>query len=102
MCGYRLTSGNFADRESGGARQNVRVRYALLFALLAGIAAPPAAHPRTATQGERKACEEKVQRRIDALDSRMRAGYSVEQGEDLRERRRKLEKARADCRYTRR
>jgi hypothetical protein len=53
---------------------------------------------RTATQAERAACEAKIQRKIDAIDSRMRAPYSAEDGERLRERRRKLEEQRASCR----
>jgi hypothetical protein len=74
------------------------MKYALLLAFVAGLVATPPAFPRTATTAERKACEEKVQKRIDAIDSRMRGGYSAERGEALKERRRALEKARADCR----
>jgi uncharacterized protein len=53
---------------------------------------------RTATSAERAACEAKVQSKIDAIDSRMRAPYTTDEGERLRERRRKLEEARANCR----
>lgn len=58
----------------------------------------PLAHSRTATAAERSACEAKVQERIDAIDSRLRAGYSARDGERLKERRRKLEEERARCR----
>lgn len=53
---------------------------------------------RTATHAERAACEAKIQARIDAIDSRMRAPYGADEGERLRERRRKLEEQRANCR----
>jgi hypothetical protein len=56
---------------------------------------------RTATHAERAACEAKIQSRIDAIDSRMRAPYGAADGERLRERRRKLEEARARCRTSR-
>ena len=67
---------------------------------LVDLAAMPS-HARTATHAERAACEAKIQRRIDAIDSRMRTPYSAEDGERLRERRRKLEEARASCRTKR-
>jgi hypothetical protein len=69
---------------------------AALFALT-GFATPPG-QARTATHAERVACEAKIQSKIDAIDSRMRAPYDAEDGERLRERRRKLEEARASCR----
>ena len=53
---------------------------------------------RTATNSERAACEAKVQEKIDAIDQRMRQAYSPKDGERLRERRRQLENARANCR----
>jgi uncharacterized protein len=53
---------------------------------------------RTATNAERAACEAKIQSKIDAIDSRMRVPYSSDEGESLRERRRKLEESRANCR----
>jgi hypothetical protein len=62
------------------------------------IALSPCAPARTATPAERKTCEEKIRRKLDAIDARMRAGYSGEQGEALKERRRKLEKELAGCR----
>lgn len=55
---------------------------------------------RTATNAERAACEAKIQNKIDAIDSRMRAPYDSDEGERLKERRRKLEEARAACRVT--
>ena len=82
-------------------KQSPRVAVAAALAILTAIAMPPRAQSRTATEAERKTCEEKVRRKIDAIDSRMRAGYSASQGEALRERRRKLEKERADCRIAR-
>jgi hypothetical protein len=60
--------------------------------------ATPARETRTATNAERAACEAKIQSKIDAIDSRMKMPYGSEDGERLRERRRKLEEARASCR----
>ena len=60
--------------------------------------APAPGQARTATQAERAACEAKIQSKIDAIDSRMRVPYGAEDGERLRERRRKLEEQRANCR----
>lgn len=57
-----------------------------------------AALGRTATAAERSACEAKLRQRIDAIDSKLRAGYPVQEGERLKERRRKLESERAQCR----
>jgi hypothetical protein len=68
----------------------------ILVALMVLAATPIQA--RTATHAERAACEAKIQARIDAIDSRMRAPYGAEDGERLRERRRKLEEQRANCR----
>jgi hypothetical protein len=72
----------------------------ILVVSLLDLAATPS-QARTATHAERAACEAKIQGRIDAIDSRMRAPYSAEDGERLRERRRKLEEARASCRTKR-
>ena len=58
----------------------------------------PAIQARTATNAERAACESVVQKKIDAIDARMRSPYATDEGERLRERRRKLEEARANCR----
>jgi hypothetical protein len=66
----------------------------LLNCLFAGVPS----HARTATAAERRACEEKIQEKIDAIDSKLRAGYPVREGERLKERRRKLEAERAGCR----
>ena len=66
--------------------------------ILVPLIAATAAQARTATAAERAACEAKIQGKIDAIDSRMRAPYGAEDGERLRERRRKLEEQRAGCR----
>jgi len=77
-------------------------RIAALVLLVSLIHLPMSAtQARTATTAERAACEAKIQRRIDAIDSRMRAPYGVDEGERLRERRRKLEDERAQCRTAR-
>jgi hypothetical protein len=69
----------------------------IILVSLIDLAATPS-EARTATRAERAACEAKIQRKIDAIDSRMRAPYGAEDGERLRERRRKLEEQRARCR----
>lgn len=69
----------------------------LLLVLLIDLSLP-STQARTATNAERAACESKIQSRIDAIDARMRAPYTTDEGERLRERRRKLEAERADCR----
>lgn len=61
---------------------------------------PSSGVARTATNAERAACESKIQKRIDAIDQRMRQAYLPKDGERLRERRRQLEIARANCRMT--
>ena len=71
---------------------------ALLLVVLPTNLAISSSHARTATTTERAACESKIQGRIDAIDARMRAPYTGDEGERLRERRRKLEEARASCR----
>ena len=71
----------------------------LLLLITAGISAPTA-QARTATAAERAACEAKVQKKIDAIDSKMRAEYSGPEGERLKEKRRKLEIERYNCRQT--
>jgi hypothetical protein len=70
----------------------------LIFLVLLVDLAMPTGETRTATNAERAACEAKIQNKIDAIDSRMKVPYSSEDGERLRERRRKLEEARANCR----
>ena len=57
-----------------------------------------AAHARTATTAERAACEAKIQPKLDWIESRLRAGYSVSEGETLRAQKRKLEKQIVSCR----
>jgi hypothetical protein len=52
---------------------------------------------RTATAAERKACEAKIQPKLDAIDSRLRAGYSASEGEQLKLRRRKHMELREAC-----
>lgn len=52
---------------------------------------------RTATAAERNACLARIQPKIDEIDSRMRTGYSADEGERLKARRRKLEEARTQC-----
>lgn len=68
------------------------------FIILAALLATSPAGARSATRDERAACEAAVQRKIDAIDARMRAAYGVREGERMRERRRRLEEQRADCR----
>jgi uncharacterized protein len=58
-----------------------------------------ASHARTATTVERKTCEAKIQPKLDAIDSRLRAGYSASEGEQLKQRRRKLMEQREACRW---
>ena len=66
--------------------------------IAAALLLPPAcATARTATAAEREACVARIQPKIDEIDARMRAGYSGEEGERLKARRRKLEQARANC-----
>lgn len=65
--------------------------------VVAGIS-PTSAQTRTATAAERAACEDKIQKKIDAIDSKMRAEYTGPEGERLKEKRRKLEAERYDCR----
>ena len=65
----------------------------IAFSLVACAAAwfASVAHARTATTAERAACEAKVQPKLDWIESRLRAGYSVREGETLRAQKRKLE-----------
>src|SRR5687767_14908042 len=86
----------FGQLSRDSERMKLRAPLILLVSLIDFPAAPSQA--RTATQAERAACEAKIQSKIDAIDSRMRVPYSAEDGERLRERRRKLEEARANCR----
>ena len=67
---------------------------------VAAGSSPVTAQTRTATAAERAACEAKVQQKIDAIDSRMRVEYTGPQGERLKEKRRKLETERYNCRKT--
>jgi uncharacterized protein len=68
-----------------------------MFAVGAAVSSSTASG-RTATAAERSACEARLQERIDVIDSKLRAGYSAQEGERLKERRRKLEAERANCR----
>jgi hypothetical protein len=70
-----------------------------MLCVAAGIS-PVTAQTRTATAAERAACEAKVQQKIDAIDSRMRVEYTGPEGERLKEKRRKLETERYNCRKT--
>jgi uncharacterized protein len=73
---------------------------ALIIPMLLAAAgnSPTTAQTRTATAAERAACEAKVQKKIDAIDSKMRVEYAGPEGERLKEKRRKLEVERYDCR----
>lgn len=71
---------------------------ALLFLVLLIDLSSHSTEARTATRAERAACESKIQNKIDAIDARMRSPYTTDEGERLRERRRKFEEARANCR----
>ena len=73
----------------------------LLCLLLALAAVPSGAAARTATTAEREACVAKIQPKIDAIDSRLRAGYSASEGERLKQQRRKLLDKREACRIAR-
>ena len=70
----------------------------LIFLVLLTDLSATSSATRTATNAERVACESKIQEKIDAVDARMRAPYTTDEGERLRDRRRKLEEARANCR----
>ena len=75
---------------------NSRIHYLALMLLVS--VCPNIVDARTATTAERTACEARIQSKLDAIDSKMRAGYTAKEGEQLRERRRKLEAQRANCR----
>jgi hypothetical protein len=75
-----------------------RVATAVSFAALAVASTCITADARTATAAERAACAARIQPKIDAIDAKLRAGYSVTEGEYLLEKRRKLEDALAKCR----
>lgn len=80
----------------------MRMRNSALIAILvSSLLASASGQARTATAKERHACEAKAQQKIDAIDSKLRAGYSPRDGERLKERRRKLEDERARCRQAR-
>ena len=68
--------------------------------LVTASISPAIAQTRTATAAERAACEAKIQQKIDAIDSRMRVEYTRPEGERLKEKRRKLEAERYNCRKT--
>jgi hypothetical protein len=53
---------------------------------------------RTATTAERTECEAKIRPKIDRIESRLRAGYSLREGETLRAQLRKLEAQLLSCR----
>jgi hypothetical protein len=72
---------------------------ATMLALGGLCSAAASAQTRTATTAERAACEARLQQKLDAIESRLRAGYSAREGERLKERRRKLQEQRAECRY---
>ena len=69
--------------------------------LIVAAIAPGVADARTATAAERAACEARIQPKLDAIDAKMRAGYTASEGERLKERRRKLEAERAKCKLAR-
>lgn len=68
-----------------------------MLCVTAGLS-PAAGQTRTATAAERAACEARIQQKIDAIDSRMRVEYTGPEGERLKEKRRKLETERYNCR----
>lgn len=72
-----------------------------LLCLVLVFAVPAEAPARTATAAEREACEAKIQPKIDAIDSRLRGGYSASEGERLKQQRRKLVEKRDACRRIR-
>jgi hypothetical protein len=71
------------------------MKYLLVLSLL--LHSP--VHARTASSAERESCQAKIQKQLDTIDARMRAGYSAKEGEALKTRRRKLEDARERCRF---
>ena len=70
----------------------------LSLAAFATTMAGSLAQARTATTAERSACEAKIQPKIDRIESRLRAGYSLREGETLRAQLRKLESQLVGCR----
>jgi hypothetical protein len=85
-------------RSVPGDDRRMRTRTSLLGALLISVMLMPDAQARTATTAERKACEAKIQPKLDEIDSRLRGGYSGELGERLKDRRRRLGAEKAACR----
>ncbi len=81
------------DRDHPGMNRTL-----LLALVVAALCHPPESVARTATRAERVACEAKIQPKIDALDSKLRDGYTASEGEKLKERRRKLVAQRDACR----
>lgn len=69
----------------------------LLSFILTALLLQSTSAARTATRAEREACMAKIQPKIDEIDARMRLGYTAEEGERLKARRRKLEEARTKC-----
>ena len=59
---------------------------------------PTPVDARTATTAERLACEAEIRPKLERIESRLRAGHSVSEGESLRAQRRKLEEKLAACR----
>ena len=70
----------------------------LLAMLLCSAFMSADAQARTATAAERRACEARIQPRIDDINARLRGGYSAEEGERLKAQRRRLESRKAGCR----
>ena len=72
----------------------------MVLLLIAGAATcgPPVAQARTATTAERIACEAEIRPKLDRIESRLRAGHSMREGESLRAQRRKLEEKMVACR----
>ena len=58
----------------------------------------PLAVARTATTAERIECEAKIRPKIDRIESRLRAGHSLREGETLRAQLWKLEVQLLNCR----
>ena len=76
------------------------MRYLLVSAFLfvLTLSGAAVAGSRTATEDERKAREAWIDVEIDSINDRTRSGYSNSEGEQLRERLRRLKDRRAKCR----
>jgi hypothetical protein len=68
----------------------------LLFELTLSAAA--VAGSRTATEDERKPCEAPIALEFDSINARVSSGYGNSEGEYIRERLRRLNDQRAQCR----